>query len=95
METSTVEDFEDQENLKALQNFQICMTQESYPYGTCQTIKAVNTRDQGVLEKDWNMEHQNSNFCQENPKAGDINYGMIAHRNDKRRNTVIRDVIAR
>ena len=29
-----------------------------------------------------------------NPKAGDINYGMIAHGKDKSRNTVIRDVIA-
>ena len=26
------------------------------PYGTCQTIEAVNTRDQGVSEKDRNME---------------------------------------
>ena len=95
METTTVEDSEDQENLKALYNFQICMTQESYPYGTWQTIEVVNTRDQSVSEKYRNMEHENSKFCQENPKAGDINYGMIAHGNDKRRNTVIRDVIAR
>ena len=28
-------------------------------------------------------------------KVGDINYGEIAHGNDKSRNTVIRDVIAR
>ena len=28
------------------------------------------------------------------PKAGDINYGMIAHGNDKSRNTAIHDVIA-
>ena len=34
-------------------------------------------------------------FCQENPKAGDINYGMIAHGNDKSRNTAIHDVITR
>ena len=34
-------------------------------------------------------------FCQENPKAGDINYGEIAHGNDKSRNTDIHDVIAR
>ena len=33
-ETTTVEDSEDQENLKALKNFQIGMTQEGYPYGT-------------------------------------------------------------
>ena len=30
-----------------------------------------------------------------NPKAGDINYGMIAHGNDMGINTAIRDVIAR
>ena len=57
-------------------------------------MEVVNTRDQGVSEKDWNKEHENSKFCQENPKAGDINYGMIAHGNDKGRNMVIRDVIA-
>ena len=56
METTTVEDSEDQENLKAMKNFQICMTQEGYPYGTCQTAEAVNTRDQGVSEKGRNME---------------------------------------
>ena len=38
---------------------------------------------------------RNSKFCQGNPKAGDINYGMIAHGNDKSRNTAIHDVIAR
>ena len=31
----------------------------------------------------------------ENPNVGDINYGMVAHGNDKGRNTVIRDVITR
>ena len=95
METTTVEDSEDQENLKALKNFQIGMTQEGYPYGICLTMEAVNNRDQGVSEGDRNMEHQNSKFCQESPKAGDINYGMIAHGNDKSRNTDIHDVIAR
>ena len=34
-------------------------------------------------------------FVKENPKAGDINYGMIAHGNDKSRNTDNPDVIAR
>ena len=96
METTTVEDSEDQENLKALKNFQICMTQEGYPYGTWQTMEVVNTRDQGVSEKDRNMESQKlKKFVKENPKAGDINYGMIAHGNDKGRNTAIHDVIAR
>ena len=37
---------------------------------------------------------KNLKFSQGNPKAGDINYGEIAHGNDKGRNTVIRDVIA-
>ena len=32
-------------------------------------------------------------FVKENPKAGDINYGEIAHGNDKSRNTAIHDVI--
>ena len=39
----------------------------------------------------WSIRTQS--FCQENPKAEDINYGMIAHGNDKGRNTVIRGVI--
>ena len=56
METTWVEDSKGQENLKALKDFQICMTQEGYPDGICQTIEAVNTRDQGVSEKDRNME---------------------------------------
>ena len=56
-------------------------------------MEVVNTRDQGVLEKDRNMEHRTQGFVKENPKAGDINYGMITHGNDKRRNMVIRDVI--
>ena len=38
---------------------------------------------------------RNSKFLLRNPKAGDINYGIIAHGNDKSRNTVIRDVIVR
>ena len=63
METTTVEDSEDQENLKALKNSQMCMTQEGYPYGTWQTMEAVNTREQGVSEKDRNMEHKNPKFC--------------------------------
>ena len=58
-------------------------------------MEVVNTRDQGVSEKVRNMEHQNSKFCQENPKAGDINYGMIAHGNDKGTNTAIHDAIDR
>ena len=55
-------------------------------------MEVVNTRDRGVSEKDWNMERKTQSFAKI-PKAGDINYGMIAHGNDKGRNTVIRDVI--
>ena len=41
------------------------------------------------------MEHQNTKFCQGNPNAGDINYGEIAHGNDKSRNMANDGVIAR
>ena len=41
----------------------------------------------------WSVKTQG--FCQENPKPGDINYGMIAHGNDMGINTTIQDVIAR
>ena len=34
-------------------------------------------------------------FVKENHKVGDINYGMIAHGNDKSRNMDIHDVIIR
>ena len=58
-------------------------------------MEVVNTRDQGVLEKDRNMEHRTQGFVKENPKAGDINYGEIAHGNDKRTTIAIHEVIAR
>ena len=41
----------------------------------------------------WSM--RTRSFVKENPKAGDIHYGEIAHGNDKDRNTAIHDVIAR
>ena len=41
----------------------------------------------------WSVKTQS--FCQENPKAGEINYGMIAHGGDMDINTAIHDVIAR
>ena len=41
----------------------------------------------------WSIRKQS--FVKENPKAGDINYGMIAHVNDMGIDTAIRDVIAR
>ena len=41
----------------------------------------------------WTVKTQS--VCQENPKEGDINYGMIAHGNDMGINMTIHDVIAR
>ena len=41
----------------------------------------------------WSVRTQR--FCQESPKAGDINYGMIVHGSNMGINTVIHDVIAR
>ena len=41
----------------------------------------------------WSIRKQS--FVKENPKAGDIHYGEIAHGNDKDRNMAIHDVIAR
>ena len=41
----------------------------------------------------WSIRTQS--FYQENPKEGDVNYGMIAHGNDKGRNTAIHGIIAR
>ena len=39
----------------------------------------------------WSIRTQR--FCQESPKTGDINYGMIAHGSNMGINTVIHDVI--
>ena len=71
------------------------MTEEGYPCGTWQTMEAVNAREQGVSEKDPKHGELETQSCQGNPKAGDINYGMIAHGNDKSKNTDTHDVIAR
>ena len=57
-------------------------------------MEVVNTRDPGVLEKDRNMEHRTQSFVKETLRQ-EISTGKIAHGNDKSRNTVIRDVIAR
>ena len=58
-------------------------------------MEAVNTRDQGESEKDRNMVRKDLRFCQESPKTGNINYGMIAHGRDIVINMDIPDVIAR
>ena len=41
----------------------------------------------------WSVKTES--FFQGNPKAGDTNYGMIAHGNDMGMSTAIHDVIAR
>ena len=59
-------------------------------YGSCQY-----PRSRCIGERPEHGELKTQSSVKENPKAGDINYGMIAHGNDKSRNMVIRDVIAR
>ena len=54
-------------------------------------MEVVNTRDQGVSEKAEHGELKTQSSVKENPKAGDINYGEIAHGNDKSRNMAIHD----
>ena len=58
-------------------------------YGSCQY-----PRSRCIGERLEHGELKTQSYVKENPKAGDINYGEIAHGNDKGRNTVIRDVIA-
>ena len=58
-------------------------------------MEVVNTRDQGVGERPEHVELRTQGFVKENPKAGDINYGEIAHGNDKKTTTAIHEVIAR
>ena len=57
-------------------------------------MEAVNARDQ-IGERPEHGALELKVFVKKNPKAGDINYGEIAHENDKSRNTAIHDVIAR
>ena len=59
-------------------------------YGSCQY-----PRSRCIGERPEHGELKTQSFAKENPKAGDINYGMIDHGNDKSRNTAIHDVIAR
>ena len=46
-------------------------------------MEVVNTRDQVYRRKTETRSMRTRSFVKENPKAGDINYGMIAHGNDK------------
>ena len=79
-----------------MKHFQICMTQEGYPlwnltdYGSCQY-----PRSRCIGERPEHGELKTQSSVKENPKVGDINYGEIAHGNDKSRNPAIHDVMAR
>ena len=94
METTTVEDSEDQENLKALWNFQIGMTQEGYLIELVSLLKLSIPKIKVCRRKTGTWSIKTRSFCQENPKAGDINYGMIAHGNDNGINMANHEVIA-
>ena len=47
------------------------------------------------LRKTETRSMRTRSFVKENPKAGDSNYGEIAHGNEKSRNTAIHEVISR
>ena len=51
METTTVEGRR-QVELEGCEEFPDFITWKCYPYGTWQIMEVVNTRDQGVSEKD-------------------------------------------
>ena len=59
-------------------------------YGSCQC-----PRSGCIGERPEHGELKTQSSVKENPKAGDINYGEIAHGNDKSRTTAIHEVIAR
>ena len=59
-------------------------------YGSCQC-----PRSRCVGERPEHVELRTQGFVKENPKAGYINYGEIAHGNDKRTTIAIHEVIAR
>ena len=95
METTTVEgrrqvEFEGSEEFADLYDLGRLPLWNLADYGSCQCQRS---RCIGEIPKHGELRTQS--FVKENPKEGDINYGMIAHGNDKSRNTVIRDVIAR
>ena len=95
METTTVEDrrqveFEGSEEFPDLYDLGRLPLWNLADYGSCQY-----PRSRCIRERPEHVELRTRSFVKENPKVGDINYGMIAHGNDKSRNMVIRDVIAR
>ena len=79
--------------MKALKNFYIGMKATLMELSRLRKLSIPEIKVYRRKTGTWSIRTQK--FCQENPKAGDINYGMIAHGNDKRRNTAIHDAIDR
>ena len=95
METTTVEDrrqveFEGSEEFPNLYDLGRLPLWNLADYGRCQY-----PRSSCIGERPEQGELKTQSSIKENPKAGDINYGMIAHGNDKSRNTAIHGVITR
>ena len=93
METTTVEDrrqveFEGSEEFPDLYDLGRLPLWNLADYGSCQY-----PRSRCIGERPEHGELKTQSSVKENPKAGDIKYGMIAHGNEKSRNMVIRDVI--
>ena len=94
METTTVEDrrqgeFEGSEEFPDLYDLGRLPFWNLADYESCQY-----PRSRCIEERPEHGELKTQSSVKENPKAGDINYGEIAHGNDKSRNTAIHEVIA-
>ena len=95
METTTVEgrrqvEFEGSEEFPDLYDLGRLPLWNLADYGSCQY-----PRSRCIGERPEHEELKTQSSVNEDPKAGDINYGEIAHGNDKSRKTAIHDVIAR
>ena len=80
--------------MKALKNFPIDMTRKAALMALVRLLKLLIPEIKVCRRKTGAWSVKTQSFCQENPKAGDINYGVIAHGNDMGINTAIHDVIA-
>ena len=82
--------------MKTLKNFLICMTGKAtiMELGRLWKLSIPEIKVYRRKTRAGRVKKTQSSV-KENPKAGDINYGEIAHGKDKSRNTAIHDVIAR
>ena len=95
METTTVEDqrqveFEGSKESLDLYDLGRLPLWNLTDYESCQCPRSVC-----IGERPEHGELKTTQSCPGNPNVGDINYGEIAHGNDKSRNTTVHDVIAR